>query len=344
MNILVSVIVPIYRVEEYLSRCVDSIIQQTYSNLEIILVDDGSPDASGNISDEYAKRDSRIKVIHKENGGLVSARKAGVEKATGTYITFVDGDDWLKNDFYENMVQCITSEKIDMVCAGFTQCFEDKNVECRNNIPDGLYIREEIESSIFPQMLNIEGAYQTGIISAVWNKLFKRELIEKNIYSIDERVTLGEDVICTYSCIQNAKSIVVSNDIVGYCYFYNQAAMTKKFDKRYLYHAECLFRELDRIFDNECSNFVSQKTKYAIHIILIGAQREISNRRFHLLSQWKYYKILIHNPIFYHWISCYQADELILTKSEYHFLNLIYEKKIIRAMFFQLLPKRITDK
>ena len=100
----ISVIVPIYKVEKYLARCVDSIINQTYKNLEIILVDDGSPDGCGAMCDEYAKKDERIKVIHKENGGLSSARNAGLDIATGDYIAFVDSDDRLSSDAYEKPV------------------------------------------------------------------------------------------------------------------------------------------------------------------------------------------------------------------------------------------------
>ena len=102
--VLISVIVPVYNIEEYLPQCIDSIINQSYGELEIILVDDGSTDSGGNICDRYARMDSRIKVIHKENGGLVSARKAGVNRAAGEYVTFVDGDDWIEQDAYQKLI------------------------------------------------------------------------------------------------------------------------------------------------------------------------------------------------------------------------------------------------
>lgn len=111
MDMLISVIVPIYKVESYLNRCIDSIINQTYKNLEIILVDDGSPDRCGEICDNYAKLDSRIRVIHKINGGLSSARNAGLKIAKGDYIGFVDSDDYIKTDMYENLINaCIMNE------------------------------------------------------------------------------------------------------------------------------------------------------------------------------------------------------------------------------------------
>ncbi|MGN0978396.1 MAG: glycosyltransferase family 2 protein [Faecousia sp.] len=115
---LLSVIVPVYNVETYLPRCVDSILQQSYENLEVLLVDDGSRDASGRICDEYAAGDPRIKVIHKENGGLSSARNAGLDAAAGEYLTFVDSDDWIEPDAYDSMIALLEESGAALVCGG----------------------------------------------------------------------------------------------------------------------------------------------------------------------------------------------------------------------------------
>ena len=115
---VISVIVPIYKVEQYLRQCVDSILNQTHSALEVILVDDGSPDGSGKICDEYAARDSRVRVIHKKNGGLSDARNAGIDIARGDYIAFVDSDDWLEPDTYESMLAAMKKYQAKLVCAG----------------------------------------------------------------------------------------------------------------------------------------------------------------------------------------------------------------------------------
>ena len=114
MSELVSIIVPVYKVEQYLSRCVDSILQQSYSNLEIILVDDGSPDSCGMICDEYQKKDSRVQVIHKSNGGLSDARNYGIEAAQGKYLAFVDSDDWLDFDMIDILYRVLTSQGADI--------------------------------------------------------------------------------------------------------------------------------------------------------------------------------------------------------------------------------------
>ena len=119
MSEKISVIVPIYKTEQFLSKCIDSIINQTYKNLEIILVDDGSPDNCPKICDEYAKRDNRIKVIHKENGGLSSARNAGIEIATGDFSAFVDSDDWIDSDMYESLVKLSDEYNADIAECGY---------------------------------------------------------------------------------------------------------------------------------------------------------------------------------------------------------------------------------
>ena len=121
MNML-TLIIPIYNIEQYLSQCLDSIINQTYKNIQIILVDDGSTDSSGRICDEYADKDSRIIVIHKENGGLVSARKAGLREATGEYVVYVDGDDWIELNAIEHMVGTIERTKEDIVIYDSLSC------------------------------------------------------------------------------------------------------------------------------------------------------------------------------------------------------------------------------
>ena len=124
-NLLVSVIVPIYNVEKYLRKCVDSILNQTYKNLEIILVDDGSPDNCGNICDEYALSDSRIRIIHKKNGGLSDARNAGLDIARGNYILFVDSDDYIDETMVEKLYEALEKEKAEMSLCSFVYVNDD---------------------------------------------------------------------------------------------------------------------------------------------------------------------------------------------------------------------------
>ena len=129
MQPLISVIVPIYNVEKYLDRCVGSIINQTYKNLEIILVDDGSPDNCPQMCDDYAKKDSRIKVVHKENGGLSDARNAGMKVATGEYVSFIDSDDYISLDFYETLLETIVDNDSDIVECSVVKFYEDNSFD-----------------------------------------------------------------------------------------------------------------------------------------------------------------------------------------------------------------------
>ena len=123
---LISIIIPVYNVQQYLSRCIDSVLRQTYPHFELILVNDGSPDESPQICDDYAKRDGRIKVIHKTNGGLSSARNAGLDIALGAYITFVDSDDWIHEQYLEKLFSMITSHNADIAVANFIMVYDDK--------------------------------------------------------------------------------------------------------------------------------------------------------------------------------------------------------------------------
>ncbi len=164
---LISVIVPIYNVEEYLPKCVDSIINQSYKNLEIILVDDGSPDNSPQICDEYAQKDSRIKVIHKENGGLSDARNVGLKASNGEYVSFIDSDDWINADFISELYKGIESGVDIAECA--TRLFdgEDRTIRVR-----GAEEGKISKSEALIKLITEEGVYPT-----VWDKLYKKSII-----------------------------------------------------------------------------------------------------------------------------------------------------------------------
>ena len=144
-NPLISVIIPIYQIDRYVGSCIESVMNQTYKNLEIILVDDGSEDRGAELCDLYAKKDSRIKVIHKKNGGLVSARKAGVKIATGEYVGYVDGDDWVDEKFYEIMVKSAIQYNSDLVVAGFSRDLFSTSTKISNEIPAGDYEGDRLD-------------------------------------------------------------------------------------------------------------------------------------------------------------------------------------------------------
>lgn len=199
-----SVIVPVYKVEPYIHKCVDSILGQTYTNLEVILVDDGSPDNCGKICDEYAAKDKRVKVIHKKNGGQADARNFGIEIASGKIIGFVDSDDYIEPYMYQDMINYMENYSLDIVCADTKQVRGNKikyNPRYKNNL---IWNKEEALCE------NLNG----NLDNAVWNKIYKRKVIENVRFPIGR---VYEDVATIYKFIYNA-------DKVGYlakgCYYY----------------------------------------------------------------------------------------------------------------------------
>lgn len=218
----ISVIVPIYKVEEYLKRAVDSILQQTFSDLEIILVDDGSPDNCGLMCEEYAKIDSRIKVVHKTNGGLSSARNAGLDVATGEYIGFVDSDDWIHPQMYEYLYKCATKYDLDI-----TTCrFEKTNVFNPQNYTkyDGFATYEVHDSLKFLKNLNLDIFYQYS--PSVCTKLYKKEVFDNLRF---EEGKLFEDTIIMIPTFLKASKIGYT-DKVFYYYFQNRQGSIMNYD------------------------------------------------------------------------------------------------------------------
>ncbi|WP_051688387.1 glycosyltransferase [Butyrivibrio sp. AE2032] len=195
---LISVIVPIYKVEEYLPSCLDSICSQTYKNLEIVLVDDGSPDKCGDICDRYAESDPRIKVIHRANGGLSAARNTGIAVATGEYIGFVDSDDRIEPDMYQKLIAAAVSEDADLAACGRMDAYADVSVPIR--IEAGIYKDRDILKAMLDDKLG-EGT--------VWNKIYRREYVVSALFPEGYDF---EDVLTLYRFVARMNKAVVITD------------------------------------------------------------------------------------------------------------------------------------
>ena len=217
-NPFISVLVPVYNIERYIGQCLESVILQTYKNLEIIVVDDGSTDRSGEICDLYAEKDSRVTVIHKENGGLVSARKIAMQAASGEYIGYVDGDDYMGEDFFQDLLSAMQQTDSDVVVAGFSRELFGKTERMTNAIPCGVYEGKELEN-LYSSMISCGVFFRHGITTYLWNKLFKKEIIKDCQISVDERITVGEDGAAVYPALLKCKRICV---IDSYLYYYRQ--------------------------------------------------------------------------------------------------------------------------
>ena len=223
---LISVIVPIYMIDGFVGKCIESILNQTYKNLEILLVEDGSKDRCSEICDLYASKDSRIKVIHKQNGGLVSARKAGLRQSTGKYISYVDGDDWIGPGFIEGLYRTAETTGADMVCAGQTKDHFSKSSHITNMIAFGVYEGDKL-CELWKNMISYGSFYRTGISTYVWNKLFRREVLMDQQEAVDDRISIGEDGAVTYPALLKCRKVAVT-DNVAYHYRQREDSMLKQ--------------------------------------------------------------------------------------------------------------------
>jgi len=206
----ISIIVPVYKVEKYLGQCVESILNQTYSNLEIILVDDGSPDACPEICDEYQKRDNRIKVIHKQNGGLSDARNAGLDIVTGDYIGFVDSDDWISPTMYEELLDTVQEYNVEIAFCGYRTTDENGNVKQERGFGDR-------RKSPVKDLVN-DIIYCDGDNVVVWNKLYHAEIFKKVRFPVG---ALHEDNAIIWKTLGQIKSVAYTGT---YEYYYRQSA------------------------------------------------------------------------------------------------------------------------
>ncbi len=198
-NKQISVIVPIYNVKPYLEKCMESIIGQTYHNLQIILVDDGSTDGSGKLCDIYAEKDARVKVIHKTNGGLVSARKAGLRIAEGGYVGFVDGDDFIEAQFYERLLQDMLEHQVDFVHTGYTKEQNGIGLRCFNFETEKYTLTKEVAVNFIENgILNSQNMH---VYHGMVNNLFRKEFIQKCYDRVPDEQSIGEDLICFCICL-----------------------------------------------------------------------------------------------------------------------------------------------
>lgn len=241
---LVSVIVPVYNVEEYLKRCVTSVCDQTYRNLEIILIDDGSTDNSGKICDESGRRDFRIKVIHKKNGGLADARNAGLDIATGEYVTFVDSDDWIRTDYVETLVRTLQYGKTRISACAYRRT-DDRVDEQIKEIRDIDYPAQVDVWPVFESYQHLFLAQQ--IDCSAWAKLYERALFREIRFPIGK---LYEDQFITYKLFHYAQGVSYIDQEM---YFY--------FNRRESIQNEAFtIRKMDELEANlECVAFIKEQ-------------------------------------------------------------------------------------
>ena len=237
---LVSVIVPVYKAEKWLRRCVDSILAQTMENFELLLIDDGSPDSSGDICDEYAANDSRVRVFHKENGGVSSARQKGLENARGEYIIHCDPDDWVENNMLEEMIKCAKENDVDMVICDYYS----ENIDGEELIYNKQDLQQEETSySVLNKLINQK------IHGACWNKLIRRDCLKGiGFYPFD--LIYAEDQLFNAKVLKQYIKIGYLNKAY-YHYVVRKGSITSFVDKQVTLSRIKEVEELEKIFDKE---------------------------------------------------------------------------------------------
>lgn len=274
MEPLLSVIVPIYNTGKYLRECIDSIRAQTFKDYEIILVNDGSTDNSGEICDEYSKYEN-VTVIHKANEGITRTRKVGFCHARGKYISYIDSDDTIDCDMYEYMMEKLIKYDADVVICDIVHEIGDIKELQHNYVEMGFYDKAALNESFYPKMLFNIDCGAPGINPSLCNKIIRKSILERCIMGADDSVNYGEDALCTYPCMLDSDRIYVANDKFFYHYRTVNTSLTNKYDKTLLTQFPMLVRLLSDEFEKRNFDAEVQLSCYAARYSMECLRKEL---------------------------------------------------------------------
>ncbi len=301
MDTMISIIVPVYNVELYLNTCLDSIRAQTYRNFEVVLVNDGSTDSCGKICDEYSNQDDRFKVIHKKNGGLMSAWKKGLEYAKANLIMFVDSDDWIEKNTLEIFYNEYLKTKAEVICCSFFHSFKNKDIPDDHTVKPGFYNKRRIENEIFPVLINDGKPLSRGVRICRWAKLINKELLVNNLFWTDDQITIGEDLNIMFPIILETSSIDILSEQYLYHYRSNDASIMKKVSPEMFSKVELLYEKEMQIanFYKRLYDFTNQITMdfcdLSMNIFIKEYKHDNSFENFEKAKSSKYSRILKKN-------------------------------------------------
>lgn len=274
----ISVIVPVYNVEEYLKKCLNSIVEQNYRDLEILLIDDGSTDNSVRICEEFAAKDERILLIRQCNGGVSVTRNTGIENATGEYIAFVDSDDWLDKEMYQNMVsQILKNPNLDMVMCDSTLIKEDSEIKSTDFIRAGMYLKNHIVAELYPFLLVTENFGKIPVVSPC-TSLIKRSVLMDHHIRFDPDLRYSEDYLFMAKIVININSFFYFKGRHYYNYRQYQESRSKKFQSDWWNVFLDLNKKLTELLvDSKEFNFTRQIKLQLIHSALFVTNSVINN-------------------------------------------------------------------
>ncbi len=262
----ISIIVPVYKTEKYLARCVDSLQNQTFRDIEIILVDDGSPDNCPQLCDAFAAADDRIRVIHKPNGGVSAARNAGLDAATGDYIAFVDSDDWVEPNMYEKMMRIAAMHDCDVVMCDCMKDFVDHSEVYSHSIRSGFYNQEQLQKEYYPHLLMMENVEYPATISN-WTLLWRSTLnMPQQRYPVGVRYS--EDLLFGAMLLRQAKSFCYMKGEAFYHYVMNPTSASHTFVADKWQDYKVLYEKLCEVFGgDEAYDFSEQLDKCLLFLL-----------------------------------------------------------------------------
>lgn len=279
---VISVVVPLYNAENTINKCLDSILAQTFSNIEIICVNDGSTDNTGSILDEYARLHSNVVVIHIENSGVTVARKIGIAKASGEYIGFVDGDDWIEKEMFSKLYEAIVKHKADMVCSGYY--FEGDYVsECYDGVDEGLYSDDGIRYLCDNAIYNVD-TRQVGLRSTIWCKLFSAEIVQEIQREMMDELSFSEDKVLILLFLMKCQRVYVLHEAY-YHYVKNSQSTVNKPNFNYLLSINDLYKQLRLMYGYErfSEKMRAQAEIYITELLYKGINSRMGFERSNLL-------------------------------------------------------------
>ena len=333
---LFSVIVPIYNIEKYVRKCIDSVLAQSFTDYELILVDDGSPDNCPTICDEYAKSNPKITVIHKENGGLVSARQAGIKLAKGDYIFNLDGDDALLPDALESAYAIINKTGADIVSFSYRTCINGEIGDVVEDLAEeGLYNKAEIEKCIYPNLLSNKN--MGHLFYFLWGRAIKRELIFNHQLNVNPAISLGEDLSCIVPCFLDANTVYISKKDV-YLYTIRNDSISTDFKTIQIKQIEDVILGLRALSAEKPKDFDDQISRYSCYMCFAILAAAAEGNHFKVISK---IKELINNSVHKEEIKKAQF-ECVSAKSKIA-IWLMKKQKIKLAFYFLYLCKKIKD-
>lgn len=275
MDCELSIIVPVYNVSGWLEQCLDSILNQTWKNFEVICVDDGSTDNSLEILERYRCMDSRITVIHKENGGLVSARKAGISVASGRYATYVDSDDWIDKEMYQCLMEKALETNADIVTSGIVLEYSNGSIVEMEEMEEGVYDRKRLKEIFYPNMISAEEFFVQKVSIHIFNKIYDTKLLKYNQTVIPDNITIGEDAACVYPSFLCAEKIMVLHKAF-YHYRMRESSMMGMCNCNYERNSsKILYSYLNNRFSAFSYNFLNEQLCRLITYMILMTQPDI---------------------------------------------------------------------